>query len=300
MYSIPDLETFLAVARANSVTQAARQLNISPATTSHRLQKLEDALNVQLFYRNSRKLVLSEEGQIFFQRIEKILEDLYQTECEVGAGQLPLRGSLRTTMSPWILSRVLMPYLEGFRNQFPELSLNFLTVDRFVPLVEEAQDCAIRIGNLNDSSLIAHKLCDNKRIICAAPDFIKKFGFPETLEDLQDAHWVCLPWQTSFDVLNHKGKRLEIRAKRNVAVSSSDMLTSGAVQGLGLALKSRLAIQSELETGQLIEVMPSFLMPETAPIWFVHPPSAKGTRKVSEFLKVTKKAFQDFISQNKD
>ncbi len=292
MYSIPDLETFVSVARNGGVSAAARHLGISAATTSHRIAKLENALSLTLFLRDSRNFRLTDEGQVFLERVERILEDLHQAEREAGGGDAPLRGHLRVTLSPWILSRFIMPRLGAFRRENPELTLEFLAVDRFISLVEERQDCAIRVGQLADSALIAQKLCDNDRIICAAPAFLHKYGAPSSVEDLSSALWVCLPWQMKFDVRAPDGSSKQITAMRNVIVSHSDMLADAAVQGLGLAVKSRLAVRAELKTGALVEVMPGTLISRDAPIWFLTTPDARSGRKTEAFANLCKEAFQ--------
>ncbi|WP_299480650.1 LysR family transcriptional regulator [uncultured Roseibium sp.] len=291
MYSIPDLQTFVAVARYGGITSAAGQLGISAATTSHRITKLEQALTVTLFHRNSRTFRLTDEGQLFLERVDVILEDLQQAEFDVGSGTAKLRGHLRVTMSPWILSRFIMPVLGEFRTENPDLTIEFLAVDRFVPLVEERQDCAIRVGRLADSSLVAQKLCDNDRIICASPSLFGAFGEPDTVEDLRDFPWVCLPWQTRFDVNDAKGRKRQYSVARSIAVSNSDMLTVGAVEGLGLVIKSRMAVREELEAGTLAEVLPGCLHAPEAPIWFVFAAESRTGRKTKAFHEVAKSAF---------
>lgn len=292
MYSIPDLQTFVIVARNGGITSAANNLGISSATTSHRIAKLEQALNVTLFHRNSRTFRLTDEGQVFLERVDAILDDLQQAELEVGSGTTRLRGHLRVTMSPWILSRFIMPVLREFRQENPDLTIEFLAVDRFVPLVEEAQDCAIRVGRLPDSSLVAQKLSDNERIICASPSLLKAAGEPKCVEDLRDSPWVCLPWQTRFDVNDARGRKRQFTVSRSVAVSNSDMLTVGAVEGLGLVIKSRMAVKSELDNGALVEVLPGCLHAPEAPIWFVFAPESRAGRKTKAFHEVAKRAFR--------
>ncbi len=291
MYNIADLKTFVAIAQGGGITAAARLLGISAATTSHRIAKLEGVLNVTLFHRNSRNLRLTEEGQIFLERIETILEDLQQAELEAGSGSAQLRGHLRVTMSPWILSRFVLPSLSDFRQAHPDLTIECLAVDRFVPLVEEGQDCAIRVGKLADSALVAQKLCDNHRIICAAPSYLEQVDPIDSIDRLQLSQWVCLPWQTRFDVKDKTGRKRSVTVPRNVAVSNSDMLTEAALQGLGLVVKSSLAVKAELQAGRLVEVMPGALHAPEAPISFVYAPEARMGRKTQAFGALVKRAF---------
>lgn len=291
MYSIDDLKTFVAIADANGVTAGARRVGISPATASHRLNKLEAALKLTLFHRNSRMLKLTDEGQIFFDRTEAILADLAQAERDAGSGSAELTGHIRVTMSPWILSRFILPALPTFQREHPKLTFDFLAVDRFVALSAEGQDCAVRVGDLSDSSLIARKLSDNHRIICASPEFLAQHGTPQNIEATVDLPWVCLPWQTRIAFKDAKGKRKDATVRSSVLVSNSDTLTEAVSQGLGLAIKSRLAVQNEFAEGRLVEVAPGSLWKPEAPIWYVYPPEARSASKTDAFGKFVSSCF---------
>ncbi|MEL6465730.1 MAG: LysR family transcriptional regulator [Pseudomonadota bacterium] len=291
MYSIDDLKTFVAIAEAEGVTAGARRVGISPATASHRLGKLEAALRLTLFHRNSRTMKLSDEGQIFYERVETILSDLAQAERDAGSGEAELRGLIRATMSPWILSRFILPHLPDFQRAHPQLKIEFLAVDRFVSLSAEGQDCGIRVGKLSDSALVARKLCDNDRIICAAPSFLSRQGTPTTWQDALDLPWVCLPWQTRLSFADAKGKRQDATLQGKVLVSNSDTLTDAVTQGVGLSIKSRLAVQAELKSGTLVEVAPGSLWQAGAPIWFVYPPEGRAASKTELFGRFVSSCF---------
>ncbi|MEM9522397.1 MAG: LysR family transcriptional regulator [Pseudomonadota bacterium] len=286
-----DLLTFVAVANTGGVSSASRSLGISVATASHRIAKLEGALDLKLFHRNSRSVQLTGEGRIFLERVEPILAELREAELEAGSGTGKLKGHLRVTLSPWILSRFIMPFIDEFLSDNPELKVEFLAVDRYVSLVEEGVDCAIRVGVLADSALTARKLCANNRIICAAPSFCEKHGTPGSIDDLRDARWVCLPWQTRFEISDATRRARQLVIPNKISVSSSDMLTEAAVQGLGVAVKSRLAIKKELENGSLREVMPGRLNSSDAPISFVYGNGSRAGRKVHAFSELATKAF---------
>ena len=292
MYSINDLRTFVAVARTGGLSAAARSMGISVATTSHRISKLEGALDASLFFRNNRSVRLTDEGQLFLERIEPILEDLRVAEHDAGRGAGKLRGHLRVTLSPWILSRFIMPALPRLLDENPALSIEFIAVDRYVSLVEEGVDCAIRVGVLPDSALMARKLCDNERILCAAPEFLESFGTPSNLAELSQCRWVCLPWQTRFEVCASEDSAAQITPTNRVTVSNSDSLTDAATQGIGVAVKSRLAVHTELKTGSLVEVMPGSLKSSDAPVAFVHAKGATVGRKTQAFGKIAELAFR--------
>ncbi|MEM9250036.1 MAG: LysR family transcriptional regulator [Pseudomonadota bacterium] len=292
MYSIDDLRTFVAIAEADGVTAGARRMGISPATASHRLNKIETALKLTLFHRNSRMLRLTDEGQIFFERARGILADLAQAERDAGSGAAQLTGHVRVTMSPWILSRFILPALPAFQRAHPRLTFDFLAVDRFVSLSAEGQDCAVRVGAMSDSALVARKLADNHRILCASPDFLSRHGTPADAQALLDLPWVCLPWQTRISLSDAKGSRRDATVRSSVFVSNSDTLTEAVTQGLGLAVKSRLAVQDELDKGRLVEVAAGSLWKPEAPIWFVYPPEARAASKIEMFGKLVSACFR--------
>ncbi len=291
MYSFDDLKTFVTIAATGGVTAAARRVGISPATASHRLAKLETALRLTLFHRSSRVLRLTPEGQVFYDRVQQILMDLSQAERDAGSGVAELSGTLRVTMSPWILSRFILPALPEFSQAHPRLNFEFLAVDRYVSLAAEGQDCGIRVGQLEDSALVARKLCENQRIICCAPAFLETHGPFNGTEDLIEAPWISLPWQRRIAVKDAKGRRRDVTTRSTIMVSNSDMLTESAVQGLGLVIKSRLAVTSELQRRELVEVSPNTLWEPAAPIWLVFSPEARASQKMKIFGELATRAF---------
>ncbi|MDC0739353.1 LysR family transcriptional regulator [Cognatishimia sp. SS12] len=278
MYSIEDLQTFVAIAQRGGITAAANSQGLSPATVSHRLTKLEKHLGVTLFHRTSRTVTLSTEGEAFFNEVETILETLADAELNIGSHGGKLRGHLRVTMAPWILSRFILPNLPRLQQAEPGLTFEFLAVDRFVNLAEERQDCAIRVGKLADSSFLSRKLADNRRILCAAPAYLAQQGTPGALADLAQHKAVCLPWQRDWGLGAHM-------PQIHVVVSNSDTLTDAATHGVGIALKSELAVAQELATGQLVEVLPGALPASAAPISSLRLPHLKDSRKVDAFVQ---------------
>lgn len=286
MYNIEDLRTFVEIAQRGGITAAANSLSISPATVSHRLSKLEQHLGVSLFHRNSRTVLLSAEGEAFLSRVQGILTDLAEAELDIGSHGGKLQGHLRVTMAPWILSRFILPNLPEFQTAEPGLTFEFLAVDRYVNLAEEGQDCAIRVGALEDSSFLSKKLADNRRILCASPLYLQRHGTPRTLSDLTAHKSVCLPWQKDWG--------LSIQMPRiSVTVSNSDTLTDAATHGVGIAVKSELAVAHELAAGQLVEVLPGVLKSDQAPISSLRPASLKDSRKVDAFVNFASSCFHE-------
>lgn len=292
MYSVNDLETFIAVVENKGVLAAAREQKISPATVSHRLSKLERELSTVLVFRDSRRIRLSPAGELFYARVGGIIEALYDAEHEIGARSSSVSGLLRVTMPPWIFSKYVMPQLSKFEQEYPQLKLDFLISDQFVNVVDNTQDVAIRVGKLNDSALLSRKLVDNSRILCASPAYIKKRGTPKTLAELEEHSWVCLPWQQQLRVFDEHKNTQTLHANTRFTISNSDNMTQAALAGHGIAIKSLIAINDDLAQGRLVEVMPNVLANSDAPVWFLRAQNALPMRKTEVFYTFMKSLLQ--------
>ena len=291
MYNLSDLETFIAVVENKGVLAAAREQRLSPATVSHRLSKLERELSTVLVFRDSRRVRLSPAGEIFYTRVGAIMEALHDAEHSIGARSSSVSGLLRVTMPPWVFSKYVMPKLTQFEDTYPELKLDFLINDHFVNVVDDAQDVAIRVGQLNDSGLLSRKLVNNSRILCAAPSYIEKNGMPTNLSELAEHNWVCLPWQRQLKLFDEQGKIQNFNAKTRFTISNSDNMTQAAIAGHGITIKSKIAINDELDNETLVEVMPNVMAQSDAPVWFLRPQNSLTTRKTDVFYDFMKSLF---------
>ncbi|MEL0632529.1 LysR family transcriptional regulator [Pseudoalteromonas carrageenovora] len=291
MYNLSDLETFIAVVENKGVLAAAREQRLSPATVSHRLSKLERELATVLVFRDSRRVRLSPAGELFYSRVGAIIEALHDAEHSIGARSSSVSGLLRVTMPPWIFSKYVMPKLTEFESKCPQLKLDFLITDHFVNVVDDAQDVAIRVGALTDSGLLSRKLVNNSRLLCAAPSYIKKHGMPTTLAQLEKHYWVCLPWQRQLKLYDEQGGINTFNAKTRFTISNSDNMTQAAISGHGIAIKSKIAIDEELKSGALVEVMPQVMAQSDAPVWFLRPQNSLTTRKTDVFYEFMKSLF---------
>ncbi len=290
MYSLNELETFIAIVENKGIHAAASVQQVSPATVSLRLSKLEKALSTVLVFRDSRKFGLSPAGEVFYQRVGDILEALRDAEYQIGARGSSVSGILRVTMPPWVFSKFVMPKLMEFEQAYPDLKLDFLINDQFVNVVEDKQDVAIRVGKLADSGLLARKLANNSRLLCAAPEYLARAGHPRSIDDLANHRWVVLPWQRQLKIQEGEHSRtLNVNAR--FTVSNSDNMTQAVLAGHGLGIKSYIAVKDELARGQLVEVLPEALADNDAPVWFLKPQNSLTTRKTEAFYDFMKGLF---------
>lgn len=277
MYTINELETFVAIVENKGVVSAANALNISSATVSHRLSKLERILGTVLVFRDSRNVRPSAEGEEFYQRVGDILAALYDAEFAIGARDSGISGRLRVTLPPWVFSLYILPNLAKFEQQYPKVVLDFLVTDHFVNVVDDAQDVAVRVGTLANSGLLARKITHNRRILCASPDYLRLHSPIKDVQMLSEHRFVCLPWQKQLKLLHNDGNVFTFNANTRFTISNSDNMTQALQAGHGIGIKSELAIKRCLASGALVEVLPNVLAAPEAPVWFLRPQNSLAT-----------------------
>src|SRR3954453_7235370 len=190
MDKLKQLESFVSVATKGSLTAAARAEGVAPAIMGRRLDALEERLGVKLLVRTTRRITLTHEGSAFLEDCQRLLADLASAEATVSAGGVKARGHLRVTAPAGFGRRHVAPLVPLFLAEHPEVSLSLNLSDRIVDIVNEGVDCAVRVGDLPDSSLVALRLADNRRLCVAAPAYLKRAGVPATPTEL--ARHACL------------------------------------------------------------------------------------------------------------
>nr|WP_285670117.1 LysR family transcriptional regulator [Limibaculum sp. NKW23] len=253
------MRCFVHVAEQNSVTRAAEQLSLAPSAVSRRLKELETRLGVQLVSRTTRRMSLTEEGQQFFRRCQRILADLEEAEAEIADGGKGLRGQLRLAAPLSFGLAHLTPLVCSFAKSNPELTLDIDLSDRLVDLVGEGFDVALRIGTLRDSSLIARKLCEMRMIACAAPAFLDTHGRPERPEELRGMPALCYAGSTRPDIWRYRdedGNEQAVQLDVRLRATNGDMLRDAAIAGLGVVLKPSFIVARAIRAGALEVILP--------------------------------------------
>lgn len=287
MRDLDDLDVFAKVVATRSMSVAAHALGISPAVVSKRIKKLEDSLGVRLLQRTTRQLTVTEIGQGFYDRVIDILAGLEDAETFVSGRSTGITGTLRIA-APTSFGRMhIAPHLATFMQAHPQLALDLVLSDELTDIVGGNYDLAVRISEPKDSRLVARKLVQVRRVLCAAPSYCDRHGMPETIDDL--AQHQCLP--------AHNGEpwRLEgptgpltHRPTGRLRTNSSEVIREAVIAGLGIALRSTWDIGAELANGRLIQVLPAFQGSKSVSIAAVYP-----TR---QFLPTKVRAFIDFLS----
>ncbi|MCO6187003.1 LysR family transcriptional regulator [Rhizobium sp. L1K21] len=287
MTRLEDMEVFARVAATGSMSDAARELGLSPAVISKRIKRLEERLGTRLFQRTTRQLSLTEAGQGFYARVDAILAGVEEAEAFIAGRAAEATGTLKVS-APTSFGRMhIAPHLKGFMEANAGVTINLVLTDTFTDIVAEGFDLAIRIGELVDSSLVARRLAPVRRLLCAAPSYVEKHGLPRTIDDL-DTH-ICLPPHNN-DTWRLEGPDglVNYRPQGTLITNSSEVIREAVIAGLGIALRSTWDIGPELKAGQLVPVLPELEGSKNVALSAVYPSR--------EFLPAKVRLFIDYLT----
>lgn len=281
--NIEHLKLFVRLAATHNISQAGQELGLSPAVASAHISKLEEGLGIRLVHRTTRKVSLTEEGQAFLPHAEEVLASVEAARASVGVGEILPKGTLRVT-APASFGRMhLMPALKGFLLQYPDLSIDLRLTDTIVDLVEGGFDIAIRNAELKDSTLIARKLASDKRIICASPEYLSKFGEPATPDDLHDHQCINIIGLESWSFDTPDGP-VNIKTKGKFRTDHGEAVRDACVNGIGIAMNATWSVYQHLQRGELVQILKDYPMVSDAAIWAVYPSSRLVAPKVRAFI----------------
>ena len=270
MPKLKQLETFVSVAARGSLTAAARAESVAPAIIGRRLDALEARLGVKLLVRTTRRITLTHEGSAFLEDCQRLLSDLANAEASVSAGGIKASGHLRITAPAGFGRRHVAPLVPRFRALHPEVTVSLNLSDRVIDLAAEGYDCAVRVGDLPDSSLVSARLADNRRLCVAAPSYLQARGTPETPADLARHDCLTLSSDASqtrgwaFSVPGEGGGAPQIQHLRPsgpMDCSDGQVLHEWCLAGHGIAWRSTWEVEGELAAGRLVSVLDAYAAP---------------------------------------
>jgi DNA-binding transcriptional LysR family regulator len=274
------LQVFVACVEDGSMSAAARRLEMSPAMAGKHLRALEDRLGAKLLARTTRRQKLTEVGRAYYDHARQILDQMRLADEGARAARGEARGVLRISAPVNYGSMVLAPVLADFLKAYTGVGVELILDDRYVDLVHEGFDVALRIGRLRSSELVARRLADYRMIICAAPDYLRRAGTPKTPEDL-NRHDLL-----GFTAWTRRGGwalgRDEAPAARFIA-NNGQALRMAALQGFGLVMQPEALLAADVAAGRLVEVLPD-CPPPPAPAHLVYPRDRYALPKLSLFV----------------
>ena len=273
---LEDLRTFVEVADAGGVSSAARRLGVSKSIVSRRLFRLEAEIGVQLLARTTRGAALTEAGATFREHAARVCAEIDSAlETILPAGEL--RGRLRIAASLSLGPTHLAPVFAEMARRHPMLHIQASYSDRFVDIIGEGFDCAVRVGYLSDSNLIARRVGSVHGKLVASPDYIREHGVPETPDDLL-THQALMQGAETWQFIDGD-KTISIHPHGRFKADNGTALAAAAVAGLGIAWLPDPLIKGCLDSGSLVQVMARYPVP-TGGIFVVRPPGQHSTRKV--------------------
>jgi DNA-binding transcriptional LysR family regulator len=264
MDRLKQLETFVAVATRGSLTAAAQAEGVAPAIMGRRMDALEARLGVKLLLRTTRRISLTHEGSAFLEDCQRLIADFNNAEASVSEGGVKASGHLRITAPAGFGRRHVAPLVPTFLADHPDVSLSLNLSDRLIDLVNEGYDCAVRVGDMPDSSLISVRLADNRRLCVASPDYLKRHAAPEHPTDI--ARHACLSLsseasQTRGWAFTIEGETVRVRTHTRLDCSDGQVLHAWCLSGLGLAWRSWWEVESDVQAGRLVSVLDQFAAP---------------------------------------
>ncbi|EKO3371059.1 LysR family transcriptional regulator [Vibrio fluvialis] len=277
MASWEGVSEFVAVAETGSFTQAAKRLVTSVANVSRRIALLEERLGVKLLLRTTRKVSLTEAGQVYYQQCRALLEGLEQAELTVTQMQQTPRGKLKVTAPVTYGEQKIAPLLNDFLLQHPKLELELVLTNQKLDLIEQGVDVAVRLGQLDDSSFIARRLSNRHLYVCATPDYLAQCGTPHTLSELTKHS--CLVGTYDHWRFKENQQSRSIRVKGRLSCSSGVVLLDAVLKGMGLAQLPDYYVEEYLLSGRLVEVLPSY-RDDREGVWALYPQNRHLSPKV--------------------
>ncbi|CAI1012973.1 D-malate degradation protein R [Serratia entomophila] len=292
---LSDLRVFVLVARRAGFASAAEELGVSPAFISKRIALLEKALDVSLLHRTTRRVAITEDGERIYEWAQRILNDVDQMMDELSEVRQAPQGMLRIVSSFGFGRRFVAPALSALAQQYPQLELRLDVSDRLVDLVSEGFDLDIRIGDDIAPNLIARKLADNQRILCASPEYLRRHGVPKSPGEL--AGRACLVIKERdhpFGLWRLQGPGGEETVKVTGALASNhgEIVHQWCLDGQGVALRSSWDVKENIAGGRLVHILPEYYQP--ANIWAVYVSRLATSAKV----RVTVEFLRDYFQQH--
>ncbi len=286
MDRLSEMEAFVTVVDQSGFTDAARKMGLSKSAVSKHVSALEARLGVRLLNRTTRRVSPTEIGLAYYDRARRVLKDADEADALVTSMQLAPSGVLRISVATDFGVNLLSPVLGDFLRKFPEITVNMVLNNRHVELISEGFDMAIRVGEPGENSLRARKLTETSRRMIAAPDYFRRFGRPQKIDDLNAHKLLHYSSQAAGNVWKltaPSGERRQVRSNGWLTVNDGQSLLHAAIAGLGIAYLPAFLYADAMREGLVEEAMPDLPM-ETLDIYMVYPPGRFAQPKMRAFI----------------
>ena len=292
MMNVKHLQLFVRIAATHNISMAGQELGLSPAVASSQINKLAEGLGVRLIHRTTRKVSLTEEGIDFLPHAEDVIASVEAARSSVGAGSSSPRGTLRVA-APASFGRMhLLPAFNEFFTSYPELTIDLKLSDTIIDLVEGGFDIAIRNSALKDSSLIARKLAPDNRLLCASPEYLAKYGEPNSPDDLKNHQCITLMGLDNWTFQIKNGQQ-NVKVKGVLRTDNGEAVRDACINGLGITINSSWSVYQHILNGELVQILKDYPLISNTAIWAVYPSSRQLAPKVRAFIDYFSDRFGD-------
>jgi len=295
MEDLSAITAFVRVVEARSFAAAAQQLGMTPSGVSRAVSRLESRIGVRLLFRSTRALRTTDDGESFYQRCKDILADLGEAVESLGYARIKPRGKLRVAVNVSIGRTALIPNLASFEARCPDVRLELAMSDRNIGLIEEGIDCAIRMGELEDSNLVARKLGYFNNVLCASPQYLARHGTPTTIDELRQHRCINYvyptsgrPYQWQFDTPDG---RMALDVDAHLLINDGESVIQAAIAGLGIIQAPHWLLACALGSGQLQVIMQDTIS-IGSPVWIVYPQKKHLSARVQAFIEWVQELFE--------
>lgn len=292
------MRIFSQIAELGSFTQTAQSLSLPKASVSKAMQQLESQLGTQLLFRTTRRVTLTQDGELYYQRCKDLLADLDELNSYFRQTGDQLKGRLRVDMPVRLAKNAVIPRLAEFITQHPLLELEISSTDRRVDVIAEGFDCVLRVGNLNDSSLVAKPLGQLGCINCASSAYLEHYGIPQTLDDLKQHRLVDY-----VQTLGVKSRGFEymidgqlnyVDMPRSITVNNSEAYNAAALAGLGIVQIPQVGLRHHIADGRLMQILPEFAI-DTMPVNLLYAKRRNLSRRTRVFMDWLTEVMADYL-----
>lgn len=296
MNKLQAMEVFVHVVDAGGFSRAADNLQLPKATVSTLIQGLEQALSVKLLHRTTRQVTVTADGAAYYERCIRILSDVRDAEESLSQNRLNPSGRLRVEAPTGLASEILIPALPGFFARYPGIQLDLGSTDRTVDLIEEGVDCAVRGGELGDSTLIARRIGVVNFVTCAAPSYLEKYGMPEHPNDLLRHRCVNYFSASSGKTMEWNfvrgNERIDLPLPGFIALNDSNAYVRAGLTGLGIVQMTDYLLETHVHEGRMVQVLPDWGT-DPLPVHVVYPQNRHLSAKMRVFVEWVAELFDN-------
>lgn len=288
MDKIHAMQLFIRVAELESFSRAADTLGLPKGSVSRQIQALENLLGTQLLHRTTRRVSLTQDGMVYYERAKDLLANLDELDGLFQSDPKSISGRLRVDMPVGVARNLVIPKLPSFLQQYPGIELELSSSDRLVDVIREGFDCVVRVGTLKDSGLIARTLGKLSIINCASPDYLARFGYPENLDDLAShavIHYaVNLGTRPQGFEFFNGDTTLWVKTGGILTVNSTETYHAACLAGLGIIQVPRVGVREALRAKKMVEILPQYRA-EPMPVSLIYPHRRNLSRRVHLFME---------------